>query len=360
MDDRRYMKLALRLAERGAGYTSPNPLVGAVIVRDGKVLGEGWHKKYGDLHAERNAIISASESLEGATMYVTLEPCCHYGHQPPCTDAIIEAGISRVVVASGDPNPLVAGKGIEILRSHGIEVTEGVLKEEADRLNEIFFHYITTGRPFIAIKYAMTLDGKIACYTGASKWITGEKARNHVHALRNRYSAILTGVSTVLADDPLLTCRIQGGRNPVRIIADTFLRTPMASNIVKTAKDVRTIIATSSSDRSLISRYEDAGCIVHEFPAENGQVSIPSLMKWLGDNGIDSVLCECGGKLSWSLISGGYADKVYAYIAPKIFGGASSPTPVGGQGIPEPSAAFLLKDRIIRCLGDDLVVEGRI
>ena len=168
MDDRRYMKLALRLAERGTGYTSPNPLVGAVIVRDGKVLGEGWHKKYGDLHAERNAIASASCSLEGATMYVTLEPCCHYGHQPPCTDAIIEAGIKRVVIASVDPNPLVAGKGIEALRSHGIEVTENVMKEEADRLNEIFFHYITARTPFVALKYAMTLDGNIACYTKAS------------------------------------------------------------------------------------------------------------------------------------------------------------------------------------------------
>ena len=360
MDDSWYMRLALDLAKRGEGKVSPNPLVGAVIVRDGKIIGQGWHEKYGEKHAERNAIDSLTESAEGSDLYVTLEPCCHHGHQPPCTDAIIKAGIKRVVIASGDPNPLVAGKGIMILRSHGIEVVEGVLREEAERLNEIFFHYITTRTPFVALKYAMTLDGKIACHTGASRWITGEESRRHVHMLRNRYSAILTGIGTVIKDNPLLTCRIQGGRNPVRIIADTFLRTPMASNIVKTAKDVRTIIATSSSDRSLISRYENAGCIVHEFPAENGQVSIPSLMKWLGDNGIDSVLCECGGKLSWSLISGGYADKVYAYIAPKIFGGASSPTPVGGQGIPEPSAAFLLKDRIIRCLGDDLVVEGRI
>lgn len=360
MDDRRYMKLALRLAERGTGYTSPNPLVGAVIVRDGKVLGEGWHKKYGDLHAERNAIASVSGSLEGATMYVTLEPCCHYGHQPPCTDAIIEAGIKRVVIASVDPNPLVAGKGIEVLRSHGIEVTENVMKEEADRLNEIFFHYITAHTPFVALKYAMTLDGKIACYTKASEWITGEEARHYVHLLRNRYSAILTGVGTVVADDPLLTCRIPKGRNPVRIIADTMLSTPLDSRIVSTAKDVRTIIATCSYDSSRSQKYSEAGCTILNLPSENGHISINALMDSLGAEGIDSVLCECGGLLSWSLLNAGVVNKIYAFIAPKIIGGASSPTPVGGHGVPDPSLAFMLKDRRMKRFGDDLLIEGRV
>ena len=360
MDDRSYMKLALRLAERGAGHTSPNPLVGAVIVRDGKILGEGWHRKYGDLHAEREALASASGSVEGATMYVTLEPCCHYGHQPPCTDAIIDSGIKRVVVASQDPNPLVAGKGIAILRSHGIEVTEGVMRKEADYLNEIFFHYITTRRPFVAVKYAMTLDGKIACYTGASKWITGEDARRHVHVLRNRYSAILTGSGTVAADDPLLTCRIPHGRNPVRIVVDTSLSTPIDSRIIRTAGEVRTVIASCSSDSSRIRRYIEAGCDVWTLPSSEGHVSIPSLIERLGGEGIDSVLCECGGELSWSLLNAGVVNKVYAYISPKILGGSSAPTPVGGRGIPDPSSAVILSGRRIRQFGDDLLIEGGI
>ncbi len=360
MDDRGYMKLALKLAERGAGWTSPNPMVGAVIARDGRILGEGWHKQYGDLHAERNAIASASSSLKGATMYVTLEPCCHYGHQPPCTDAIIEAGIKRVVIASGDPNPLVAGKGIEILRSHGIEVVEGVLKEEADRLNEIFLHYITGKTPFVAVKYAMTMDGKIACYTGASKWITGEEARHHVHMLRGRYSAILTGVGTVIADDPLLTCRIPEGRNPVRVIADTFLRTPLESQIVRTAGDISTIIATSSDDTSRIRQYTDSGCRVLQLPSNEGHISLKALVSKLGEEGIDSILAECGGTLAWSLFREVLVNKVYAYIAPKIFGGAKALTPVGGQGVGDPASSFILKNSRIRQFGPDFMIESEV
>lgn len=198
--DMEYMQLALALARKGCGWVAPNPMVGAVIVKDGEIIGQGWHEKCGQPHAERNALASCTKSPRGATMYVTLEPCCHTGRQPPCTDAILEAGIRRVVVGSGDPNPLVAGKGIQILRAHGIEVTENVLREECQRLNEVFFHYIRTKRPFVVMKYAMTLDGKIAAYTGASKWITGEKARNHVQEQRHRYSAIMAGVGTVLAD----------------------------------------------------------------------------------------------------------------------------------------------------------------
>ncbi len=360
MDDSGYMRLALDLARRGEGKVSPNPLVGAVIVRDGKIIGQGWHEKYGEKHAERNAIDSLTESAEGADLYVTLEPCCHHGHQPPCTDAIIEAGIKRVVIASGDPNPLVAGKGIRILRSHGIEVVEGVLREEAERMNEIFFHYITTRTPFVALKYAMTLDGKIACHTGASRWITGEEARRHVHVLRNRYSAILTGVGTVIKDDPLLTCRIPEGRNPLRVIADTSLRTPYEAAVVKTAGTVRTVIATCVSDRNRIRPYEEAGCIVISLPEENGHVSMPALMRWLGENEVDSVLCECGGSLSWSLLESGFINKVYAYVAPKIIGGESAPAPVGGAGVDDLSSAFHLEDIAVSRFGDDLLVEGDV
>ena len=212
MTDREFMKRALKLAKKGVGHTAPNPMVGAVIVKDGRIIGEGYHERCGSLHAERNALKHCTESPEGATIYVTLEPCCHHGKQPPCVDALIEAGIGKVVVGSPDPNPLVAGKGIRILREHGIEVVEGVLREECDALNEVFLHYITTHRPFVAAKYAMSLDGKIAAYTGASRWISGEASRRHAHTLRNRYAAILAGVGTVLADDPMSCVAIGTGK----------------------------------------------------------------------------------------------------------------------------------------------------
>ena len=218
MDDSSYMALAVELAERGVGWVSPNPLVGAVLVKDGCVIGRGWHERCGGLHAERAALADCREDPAGAVLYVTLEPCCHTGRQPPCTEAILAAGIRRVVVGSMDPNPLVAGKGVELLRTHGVEVETGVLREQCDALNPVFFHYIRTKRPYVVMKYAMTLDGKIAAYTGASRWITREAARRHVHEMRHRYRGILAGVGTVLSDDPLLTCRIPGGRDPVRII----------------------------------------------------------------------------------------------------------------------------------------------
>ena len=233
MTDKYYMKTAIDLAKKGYGYVSPNPVAGAVIVKNGRIIGEGFHEKYGSLHAERNALASCTEDPEGATMYVTLEPCCHYGKQPPCTEAIIDAKLARVVVGTRDPNPLVAGKGINILKEHGISVTEDVLKEECININEIFMHYIQSKTPFVCMKYAMTMDGKIACYTGDSKWVTGETARNHVHHQRHKYTAIMVGIGTVLADDPLLTSRIENGRDPVRIICDTYLRTPPGSQIVK-------------------------------------------------------------------------------------------------------------------------------
>lgn len=212
MNDTEYMRLALELAKKGCGWTSPNPMVGAVIVKDGQIIGQGWHERYGQPHAERNALASCAVDPEGATMYVTLEPCCHFGKQPPCVNAILEAGISRVVVGSADPNPLVSGKGIAALRVQGVAVTEGVLREECDALNRIFFHFITTKRPFVSMKYAMTMDGKIATVTGASKWITREAARADVQQQRHRFSGIMVGVGTILADDPLLTCHMENGK----------------------------------------------------------------------------------------------------------------------------------------------------
>ena len=398
MDDEIYMKQALELAARGEGWTSPNPLVGAVIVKDGRIIGEGWHHKYGDLHAERDALKNCIEDPAGATAYVTLEPCCHYGKQPPCTDALIEAGIKRVVTGSRDPNPLVAGKGIRILKEHGIEVVEAVLEEQCSNINEVFFHYIREGIPFVAMKYAMTMDGKIACYTGRSKWITGEAAREHVQTLRNRYRGIMAGVGTVLADDPMLNCRMKGGRSPVRIICDSNLRTPLDSQIVSSAGEYETIIATCVDDPNRIKPYEAAGISViyagrkgmakaldlgvgkgiiaavglkegkniaavndpgkEEKETAGMKVDLDILMKELGRRKIDSILLEGGSQLNWSVIRAGYVNRIYAYISPKIFGGFAAKTPIAGQGYPDPEYAdrFVI-DKVIR-LGDDILIES--
>lgn len=402
MTDVQYMKRALELAKRGIGYTSPNPMVGAVIVKDGEIIGEGWHERYGDLHAERNALKNCKGSPQGADMYVTLEPCCHYGKQPPCVEAVIEAGIKRVFVGSKDPNPLVAGKGVKILREHGIEVVEDVLKDECDRLNEVFFYYIQTKHPYVVMKYAMTMDGKIATYSGLSKWITGEKAREHVQNLRHRYKAIMVGIGTVLADDPLLTCRIEGGVNPIRIICDSRLRIPLDSQIVKTAKEVPTIVATSDKYQNLkcanskadeefekesedtaskadfdelknpykdmqdykfmqkIAQLENAGIEILYIHEKDGHIDLNALMAKLGEKNIDSILLEGGGTLNWSALESGIVNKVLAYVAPKLFGGSNAKTPIEGLGTDSPANAVMLKNSIVTCLGDDILIESDV
>lgn len=363
MNHNDFMRKALSLAEKGMGFVSPNPMVGAVIVRDGIIIGSGWHRKYGELHAERNAFAdcdSRNIDCSGADMYVTLEPCCHYGKTPPCTEAIIEHGIKRVFIGSSDPNPLVSGKGARILREHGIEVTEGILKEECDDLNRIFFHYITTGLPYVTMKYAMTLDGKIACYTGESKWITGEEARHNVQIQRLRHSAIMVGVGTVLADDPMLNCRLENGRDPVRIIGDSALRTPLDSNIVRTAGQIPTIIATVSSDEKRISEYEDRGCRIIRTSPQNGKVDLRELMRILGSDKIDSILLEGGAEMNWSALNSGIVSSVLTYISPKIFGGKDAKSPVSGAGIPHPDGAFMLEKSKMTCIGDDIFIESRV
>lgn len=360
MSDEDYMRRALELAERGMGWTSPNPMVGAVIVKDGRVIGEGFHERYGEAHAERNALASCREDPSGADLYVTLEPCCHYGKQPPCTEAVLEAGIRRVVIGSGDPNPLVAGKGIEILRRNGVLVEEHVLEEECRRLNEVFFHFIQTGLPFVVMKYAMTLDGKTACYTGASKWITGEEARAHVQKQRHRYRAIMAGVGTVLADDPLLTCRMEGGRNPVRIICDSRLRTPLSSRIVQTAEEVPVIIATCCGQEERQEPYRAAGCRVLAGPEKEGRVDLKWLMEELGKEKIDSILLEGGSCLNWSALKEGLVHKVQAYIAPKLFGGEDAKTPIAGKGFPSPDKGVFLRDSRIMRMGADFLIESEV
>lgn len=360
VNDIEYMRHALSLARKGAGRVSPNPMVGAVLVRDGKIIAEGYHKCCGGLHAEREAFAACRESPAGATLYVTLEPCCHHGRQPPCTDAILGNGIQRVVIGSRDPNPLVAGKGIRILRQNGIEVIEDVAREECDALNQVFFHYIRTKTPYVIMKYAMTLDGKIATRTGASQWITGEAARQRVHEDRNRYAAVLVGVGTVIADDPSLTCRLPNGRNPVRIVCDSSLRTPLTATLVQTAAQTRTILATCNTDAAAHAPYVQAGCEVLVVPKKDSKVDLCNLMQKLGAMELDSIVLEGGGALNWSALESGIVCHVQAYVAPKLFGGADANGAVMGLGVALPSDAWKLDAMQITRLGDDLLLECEV
>lgn len=360
MNHEEYMRLAIKEAMKGMGYTNPNPMVGAVIVKDGRIIGKGYHEKYGQLHAERNALASCLESPKGAALYVTLEPCCHYGKTPPCTEAIIENKISTVIIGSTDPNPLVAGKGIRQLEACGIQVIPNVLKSECDAINEVFFHYIRTKTPYVVMKYAMTADGKIAAYTGESKWITGEKAREHVQHSRHRYAGIMAGVGTVIADDPMLNCRIPDGRNPLRIICDTHLRTPLTSKIVSTAKEIPACIATSCEDEERLAAYKEKGCEILRIPMQSEHIDLTALMKSLGEKGIDSILLEGGSALNYSALQSGIVNKVQAYIAPKLFGGETAKTPIGGQGVAFPKDAFFLEKGHITLLDSDILIEWEV
>lgn len=357
MTDEEYMRRAIELAKRGEGWTNPNPMVGAVIVKNGKIIGEGYHAKCGELHAERNAIASLREPAEGATLYVTLEPCCHHGKTPPCTDAILEQKIAKVVIGSRDPNPKVSGKGADILRKAGVIVAEDFMREECDKLNPVFFHYITTKTPYVVMKYAMTADGKIATKTGASKWITGPDAREEVQRMRHRYMGIMAGIQTVLADDPLLNVRLPGKKSPIRIICDSSLRLPPDSQIAKTAGQYRTLVACGRADAQKAAQLENIGIEVIKCPDEQGKVDLRRLMAYLGEMGIDSILLEGGGTLNDSALRAGIVQKVAAFVAPKLFGGAESKTPVGGLGVETPDEAALLKLTNVRQIGDDLLLD---
>ena len=360
-----YMRRALELARKGEGHTSPNPMVGCVVVKDGRIISEGYHEKYGEFHAERNALTRCTEDTAGADLYVTLEPCCHQGKTPPCTDIIIEKKIARVFVGSMDSNPLVAGKGVQILRDHGIYVETGILDAEYRKLNEVFYHYIATKTPFVVMKYAMTLDGKIACATGDSKWVTGEIARTQVHRMRGRYRGIMVGIGTVLADDPMLNCRVEGGVDPVRIICDSNLHIPTESQIVKTASDIETIVACSQealeSERKQekIRRLKEAGIQIIGTEGAHG-VNLVELMKKLGGQNIDSILLEGGGTLNASALEDGIVNKVYAYIAGKLIGGMDARSPVEGIGIDRMADAITLQNVEIEKLGDDFCIVGYV
>jgi diaminohydroxyphosphoribosylaminopyrimidine deaminase/5-amino-6-(5-phosphoribosylamino)uracil reductase len=354
------MQKAIELAKNGIGFVNPNPLVGAVIVKDGNVIGEGYHAKYGDLHAERNAFKYCDNNhidCKGATMFVTLEPCCHHGKQPPCTEAIVEHGISKVVIGSRDPNPLVSGKGVEYLRSHGIEVITDYMRTECDQLNDIFFHYITTGKPYVIMKSAMTLDGKIASYSGKSQWVSCEQSREHTHQTRKRVSAIMVGIGTVLADNPMLTCRTENPSNPIRIVCDSNLRIPIDCKLVTTAKDIPTYVATVSNDSEKVSKLESLGVKVLKTSPQNGRVNLSELVETLGSLKVDSLLIEGGSELNFSVIESELVDCLQVYLAPMVLGGKSAKTPVGGLGFDSPDLAKRFKLSKMETIGTDLFLE---
>lgn len=385
-DDILLMQDAMLLAQHGEGQVNPNPLVGALIVKNDDIVASGYHTRYGDLHAEREAFKDAESrgiDCKGATLYVTLEPCCHEGHQPPCVDAVIEHGISRVVVGLLDPNPLVAGKGLEILRSKGIEVdvmengndngNENCVKAAQELVhqlkmqNRVFLKFITTNQPWITAKWAMTLDGKIATSTGDSKWITNKQSRQRVHMLRKNNMAILCGIGTVIADDPMLNVRLSEEtmqrlgikehevRHPIRIVADRQARIPMESQLVSTAHEYPTIVVYgNSADEEKLQQLRDAGVTLWNCN------TLTELVQRAGAEKIDSILLESGGTLSEALLSEGLIDEVVAFVAPKIIGGKSARTPVEGEGVTLMSEAIELEDQIVETVGSDVMISGLV
>ena len=393
----KYMRQAINLARRGRGRTLPNPMVGAVIVKDDRVIGEGFHEEFGGLHAERNALANVTESPEGADMFVTLEPCAHHGKTPPCTEAIIESGIKRVFTGSEDPNPKVNGRGISCLEAAGIEVVKGVLKAECDSLNRIFFHYISTKRPYLMMKYAMTADGKIAAHTGDSKWISSEESRELVQSMRNEYPAIMAGIGTVLKDDPGLTCRLENGTDPVRIICDSSLKIPRDSNIIRTASVIPTFIvcAVPGMENGILSKAHlkgvDKGNYLNRYGAcvsyggeeyvhgiiepmdkaagliscgagiinvcgDDGRTDLRHLMQILGGCGIAGVMLEGGGELNFSALKTGIVNEVNAFIGAKMVGGEAK-TPVMGEGVSVIRDAYPLKLSGISAVGEDVLIN---
>ncbi|WP_281418832.1 bifunctional diaminohydroxyphosphoribosylaminopyrimidine deaminase/5-amino-6-(5-phosphoribosylamino)uracil reductase RibD [Vallitalea pronyensis] len=356
-----YMKRAIMLAKKGMGYTNPNPMVGAVIVKDGNIIGEGYHKTYGTAHAEVHALNNCKVNPEGATMYVTLEPCSHIGKTPPCVDAIIGHGINEVVIGMIDPNPLVAGKGVQKLQNQGIDVTYGMLESEVKSLNRMFMKYVTTKQPYCILKSAMTLDGKIATKIGDSQWVTGELARQHVHELRHQMSGIMVGIGTVLADNPRLTTRLRKrkGKNPIRIILDTTCRIPLDAALLR--EEGKTIICTGNHASPLkIKKLQEMGVEVYMSNERDGRLDMACIMDYLGDRGIDSVLIEGGSSVSSSALEAGVVDEVMMFIAPKIIGGKHAKSPVGGEGVAWMRDAIGLVDIEIETLGTDILIKGKV
>ncbi len=361
-NDLKYMKRAISLAKRGAGWVNPNPLVGALLVKDDCVIGEGYHEFFGGDHAEVNALRGISPDLaEGSTLYVTLEPCAHVGKTPPCSKLIAEKKIARVVIGMTDPNPLVNGKGVAFLQSAGIKTEVGLMEPQVTELNEHFIKYITTQLPFVLLKTAMTLDGKIATVTNASRWITGEQSRKMVHLLRQHLGAVMVGVNTVEYDDPLLNIRLKGTwKNPLKVIADTKGRIPLEAKVLVNDPQLTIIATTEQADSHKLKQIERTGAQLLICPLKNGMVDLGFVMRSLGTMGIDSVMIEGGSTLAFSALDEGVVDKVVNFIAPKILGGHSAPTAVGGVGIEKMENAIKLSRLRTRKVGEDLMMEGWI
>ncbi len=359
-DDLRWMRRALALAARGWGRTSPNPMVGAVLVRKGQVVGEGYHRQVGGPHAEVWALRQAGARAKGAALYVTLEPCCHQGRTPPCTEALIAAGLRRVVAACLDPSPRVHGRGVRRLREAGIEVEVRLMEPEARRLNAAYFKHTTTGLPLVSLKAAMSLDGKIATAAGESKWITGEAARAASHRLRAGHDAVMVGVNSVLADDPQLTVRNARGRTPLRVVVDSRARTPLTARLLTADKRPPVIAVTREAPAARRRRLEEAGAQVWLLPSKAGRVSLRALMRRLGKAGIQSVLVEGGGTLAASALEEGLVDRVYFFLAPRLIGGAKALTPVEGKGVERLARAWRIESLLVRRVGEDLLLTGDI
>ena len=357
-----FMQRALDLARRAQGRTSPNPLVGAVIVKDGKVIGEGYHQKAGTPHAEVHALNAAGEDAKGATLYVTLEPCCHWGRTPPCTEAVIHAGIAQVYVAEVDPNPSVAGKGVQRLQNVGIDVHVGVLRQKASDLNEVHRKYIQTGNPFVILKAAMSLDGKIATASGESQWITSEASRQRGHEVRDAVDAILVGRGTVARDNPALTTRLQDreGQDATRIVLDSHGRTRPDARIFNAESEAGVIVAvTPEASTENVNTLEKAGAEVITVPDAHSKVCFKSLMEILGKREITSLLIEGGSQINASALAAGIVDKVMCFIAPKLIGGQNAPGPIGGVGIQSLTEAVnLQRMRVTPMPEHDILIEG--
>lgn len=360
--DQMYMGEALALARQGAGRTSPNPMVGAIIVKNGQVVGRGWHQKAGTPHAEIHALADAGSQAENATVYVTLEPCCHKGRTGPCTEALISAGIKRVVVAMIDPNPLVGGCGVSQLKECGIIVDTGILSDEAANLNAPFIKWITCQLPFVTLKTGMSLDGKIATRTGHSRWITGEESRLEVHRMRDAADVVLTGIGTVLADDPELTTRLpEGGKSPVRVVLDSLARTPVTAKLITDGKAPTLIAVSSHAPSERIRLLEKNGVETVCVPeGTDGNLDAGWLLRFLGRRGLTSVLVEAGGTLSSTLLFNHFVDRVVVFIAPKIIGGVGAPGPYGGNGCDLLSDAVELEDVQVRTFGVDIMIDAYV
>ncbi len=366
--DRRWMHRAIAWAWRASGRVAPNPAVGAVVVRDGMVVGEGCTKPPGGPHAEIVALNQAGEHARGATLYVTLEPCAHYGRTPPCVDAILRAGIRRVVIAIRDPYPEVDGRGIAALRAAGLEVDVGLEAKAAAEVVAGYLKRLRTGLPEVTLKYAMTLDGRLATRTGHSRWITGPEARRYAHQLRDRHDAILVGVGTVLQDDPELTTRLDpsecgdgGPHHPLRVVLDSQARTPLTARLLSPAVPGQTLIVTTKgAPPERVAALRAAGAEIVTVPARCGKVDIRSALFELGARGINSVLVEGGGRVLGSLFDAGLVDRVVAFVAPVLVGGSDAPIPLAGRGVETMDRAVRLIDVRIRQLGPDVVIEGRL